>query len=181
MAALPPWNGPKRGVGVNRHVKKIGPNRDAGPVCIERGAGPLPQARLGNQARGNRVLVDVIELLPEIAGAPKDKIEITRLPDGARNAASFRDGESRTALPFAHQCGEKVVNGPQEKVNVVGHDHIREKRKGMALAHKRQMFEANVPFVRTERRDVPGEVCCYEEETAGRFNPSEARHARILM
>jgi hypothetical protein len=74
-----------------------------------------------------------------------------------------------------------VVNRPQEKVNVVGHDHIREKRKGMALAHKRKMFEANVTFVGSEWRDAPAEVCCYEEETAGEFDASEARHARILM
>ena len=85
------------------------------------------------------------------------------------------------AFPVAHDAGKGGLEGRQQQMGVVRHHDVREKRKSVFRACLVEVFEANVAFLRCERRNASGQIRGDEEIAARTHDSTEARHGRILM
>jgi hypothetical protein len=148
---------------------------------METTARPWPLLGPSHKAAGNRILVDVIELVTEIGSAAKDKVEITRLPYGTPGSPDLRDRECGFALPVTHQHGERRLKHSEQQVHMVGHHHICEKAESVLCTSLSYVLEADVTFTRSKGKNAARQIRGDKEIPSGMFDPAEARHAGIIM
>ena len=87
-------------------------------------ARPAPVFWALDEARSLRILMDVIELVREVASSPADEIEIASLPDWAWAVPNFGQSETRLGFQVAHDFWQRYGFWVKKQVCVVGHDDI---------------------------------------------------------
>ena len=71
--------------------------------------GPLPFLGAADQPSLDGVLVDVFELVPEIAHPPDDVVKISLLPDGAMDFSLTCNVVSRLTLQVPHDPNQTLL------------------------------------------------------------------------
>ena len=86
-------------------------------------SGVWPLFGFGYQTSANRILPDVVPLLSVALITAEDMIKKAALPD--RRAACWQDMFCERLLQPSYPWAElKIVGSADEKMNVIGHDHV---------------------------------------------------------